>query len=78
MTVRGSPQRHRWVGDVPGSAATHSQVDLSSHGDRTLVTIKQECCAPRHLATRNGRLHHEHHGDNHAVGSAAHARAATR
>ena len=53
MTVRGSPQRHRWEVDVRGTA-TPSQAYLSSHDDRTVVKIKQRCCAPRRPRDANG------------------------
>src|SRR3989440_12752908 len=41
MTVRGSPQRHRWVGDVPGPAATPSQLNLTVMAIAHSSEIKQ-------------------------------------
>jgi hypothetical protein len=50
MTVRGSPQRHRWAGDVPGQPRLlrrliSTVVAVALRQDQ--VKIKQGCCAPR-------------------------------
>jgi len=54
MTVRGSPQGHCLQGDVPGQPRIVRSLISNSHGDRTLVTIKQACCAPREPRDANG------------------------
>src|SRR5437588_260608 len=53
MTVRGSPQRHRWEADVTGPAATRSRGSEQSWRSH-VRQIKQACCAPREPRDANG------------------------
>ena len=52
MTVRGSPQRHRWVGDVPGQPR-HIRRLISAVMAIAQSSNEVERCAPRILTTRN-------------------------